>query len=69
MDEVNISEEAKKWDGWYTSLKPAWEPIVVARKPLEDGLTNAENVLKYGTGGLNIDACRVPTEEMVIKEL
>jgi DNA modification methylase len=57
-----VSEEAKKWNGWYTSLKPAWEPIVVARKPLEEGLTNAENILKYGTGGLNIDACRVPSD-------
>src|SRR3990167_7256656 len=48
---------AKKWSGWGTALKPAYEPIVLARKPL-DG-TVAQNVLKYGTGGLNIDATRI----------
>jgi len=67
-DEVNstgydlteaTSYEAKKWDGWGTCLKPAWEPIIVARKPL-DG-TVAHNVLTWGVGALNIDACRVPT--------
>ena len=51
--------EAKQWDGWGTALKPAHEPIVVARKPLEG--TVAANVLTYGTGGLNIDGCRVGT--------
>jgi len=50
--------EAAQWDGWGTALKPSWEPVIVARKPL-DG-TVAENVLAWGTGGLNIDACRVP---------
>lgn len=49
--------EAKEWDGWGTALKPAHEPIVLARKPL-DG-TVANNVLTYGVGGLNIDGCRV----------
>lgn len=53
--------EAAAWNGWGTCLKPAVEPIVVARKPLED--TVAANVLKYGTGAINIDGCRVPTEE------
>ena len=52
---------ALEWDGWGTCLKPAWEPIIVARKPL-DG-TVASNVLKWGTGALNIDACRVPIEQ------
>jgi DNA modification methylase len=52
------TDEAKQWDGWGTALKPANEPIVVARKPLSEK-TVAENVLKWGTGGLNIDACRV----------
>lgn len=52
---------AKQWDGWGTALKPANEPICVARKPL-DG-TVVENVLKWGTGGINIDACRVGGEE------
>ena len=62
--EVNITvsstEQAKQWDGWGTALKPAHEPIVVARKPLAEK-TVAENVLKYGTGGINIDECRVAT--------
>ena len=48
---------AKQWDGWGTALKPAWEPIILARKPLEG--TVAENVQKWGTGALNIDGCRV----------
>ena len=51
----------KKWAGWGTALKPAWEPVIVARKPLRG--TVAENVLRYGTGGLHIDACRVGTED------
>jgi site-specific DNA-methyltransferase (adenine-specific) len=51
------SPEAKQWDGWGTALKPAHEPIVLARKPLEG--TVAANVLKWGTGALNIDGCRV----------
>jgi site-specific DNA-methyltransferase (adenine-specific) len=49
--------EAKQWQGWGTALKPALEPIVVARKPLIG--TVAENVLTHGTGGLNIDASRI----------
>ncbi len=52
------TEDAKKWDGWGTALKPAFEPVVVARKPLIG--TVAANVLKHGTGGLNIDSCRIP---------
>ena len=44
------------WEGWGTALKPAHEPIVLARKPLAQ--TVARNVLEYGTGGINIDACR-----------
>ena len=55
---VPASDEAKQWDGWGTCLKPAWEPIIMARKPL-DG-TVAHNVLTWGVGALNIDACRVP---------
>jgi site-specific DNA-methyltransferase (adenine-specific) len=51
----------KKWDGWKTAIKPAHEPIVLARKPIEKGLTISENVIKYGTGALNIDATRVST--------
>ena len=52
-----------EWEGWGTALKPAHEPIVVARKPLSEK-TVAKNVLKWGTGGINIDGCRVGTEEM-----
>ena len=55
------SDEAKQWDGWGTALKPAIEPIILARKPL-DG-TVANNVLAHGVGGLNIDACRVGTSD------
>lgn len=51
---------AAAWEGWGTSLKPAWEPICLARKPLVS--TVAGNVLQYGTGALNIDACRIGTE-------
>jgi DNA modification methylase len=49
--------DAAKWQGWGTALKPAWEPIIVARKPLSG--TVAANVLEYGTGGINVDGCRV----------
>ena len=58
------SEEAKKWSGWGTCLKPAFEPIVLARKPVEG--TVADNVMKYGVGGINIDECRVPSDEPVV---
>lgn len=49
--------EAQQWEGWGTALKPAFEPVIVARKPLIG--TVAENVLTYGTGGLNIDGSRI----------
>ena len=51
------TEQAKQWAGWGTALKPAHEPVVVARKPLTG--TVAANVLQYGTGAINIDGCRV----------
>ena len=54
--------EAREWSGWGTALKPAIEPIILARKPL-DG-TVANNVLAHGVGGLNIDTCRVPSDEV-----
>jgi hypothetical protein len=54
------TDAARQWQGWGTALKPALEPITVARKPL-DG-TVATNVLAHGTGGLNVDGCRVGTE-------
>jgi DNA modification methylase len=49
--------EAQQWDGWGTALKPSFEPIIVARKPVEGTVVN--NVLKWGVGGINIDECRV----------
>ena len=55
------TEEARRWQGWGTALKPAWEPIVVARKPLAG--TVAGNVQAHGTGALNIAACRVGAPE------
>lgn len=62
-DLIPITEDAKKWHGWGTCLKPAFEPIVLARKPVEG--TVVDNVLKWGCGGLNIDDCRVPSDEPV----
>ena len=50
-----------EWEGWGTALKPAHEPIVMARKPIPK--TIAENVLEHGTGGINIDECRVGNEQ------
>lgn len=55
------SEEAKIWQGWGTALKPAWEPILMFRKPLTG--TVAENVLEHGTGAINVDASRVALYE------
>lgn len=55
------TDEGKKWNGWGTALKPANEPICLARKPLEEN-TIAKNVLKYGTGGINVDGCRIGTD-------
>ncbi|AEJ93043.1 DNA methyltransferase [Mycobacterium phage Shauna1] len=51
------TEAARQWQGWNTALKPSFEPVVVARKPLAG--TVAANVLEHGTGALNIDACRI----------
>lgn len=64
-------DEAAEWDGWKSALKPAWEPIAVARKPLAvpDGkggmraATIAENVLFWGVGAFNINACRIDAEK------
>ena len=56
-----LTKGTSEWEGWGTALKPAHEPICMARKPLAEK-TVAENVLKYGTGGINIDESRVGTE-------
>ena len=57
------TQDAVRWDGWGTALKPAHEPICVARKPLAG--TVAANVLQHGTGALNVDACKVGDERRV----
>lgn len=57
METAPATEAAQQWDGWGTALKPALEPITVARKPLIG--TVAENVLTHGTGAINVDGCRV----------
>lgn len=57
---VPATPEATQWKGWGTALKPGFEPIIVAQKPFKGSI--AENVLKHGVGGINIDACRVGGE-------
>jgi hypothetical protein len=69
--ELGLKSEAKEtkgtsqWEGWGTALKPAHEPICMARKPLAEK-TVAENCLKWKTGGINIDESRVGTEEITV---
>ena len=57
METAPATDAARQWQGWGTALKPALEPITVARKPLMG--TVAENVLAHGTGAINVDGCRV----------
>jgi site-specific DNA-methyltransferase (adenine-specific) len=57
------TDAAKQWQGWGTALKPAYEPIIVARKPLVG--TVAANVQQYGTGAINVDGCRVNPGERI----
>ena len=59
--EVELTKGSSEYEGWGTALKPAHEPIVMARKPLEG--TNIDNVLKYGTGAINIDGCRIQGDD------
>ena len=59
--EARITKGNSEWEGWGTALKPAHEPIVMARKPFKETVT--ENVLEHGTGGINIDECRVETDD------
>ena len=56
--EYNKTEGNTEWEGWGTALKPAHEPIVMARKPLSES-SIVDNVLKHGTGAINIDGCRI----------
>jgi len=60
-DYVGKTDLGKKYSGYGTALKPAYEPIVMCRKPFKG--TVAENVISYGTGAINIDACRVPCDD------
>ena len=62
-----LTKGTSEWEGWGTALKPALEPITVARKPLEKGLNVASNCLKWGVGGINIDGCRVGTDTRTYK--
>jgi site-specific DNA-methyltransferase (adenine-specific) len=61
MATAPATDAARQWSGWGTALKPAWEPIIVARKPLCG--TVAENVMTHGTGGINVDGCRVGIDD------
>ena len=58
----NTEIDSSEWNGWGTALKPAHEPIALARKPIK--LSIKDNVLKYRTGALNIDACRIDSETL-----
>jgi site-specific DNA-methyltransferase (adenine-specific) len=58
-----ITQGHSKWEGYGTALKPAHEPIVLARKPIEKGLSIAQNCLKWGVGAINVDGCRIGTSE------
>ena len=60
LSDAPITDAARQWQGWGTALKPSYEPVIVARKPLCG--TVAENVLRHGTGGINVNGCRVGGE-------
>ena len=62
--DIPITKGNSEWEGWGTALKPAHEPILMARKPFKGSV--AENVLEHGTGGINIDECRVGNEGYTI---
>lgn len=57
---VSVTDAAHQWHGWGTAIKPAWEPIVLARKPLVG--TVVENVLRQGVGAINIDGCKIESD-------
>jgi len=57
------TDAARQWSGWGTALKPAYEPVIVARKPLVGNV--AENVLTHGTGAINVDGCRVASSDQI----
>lgn len=60
IDNEPITDAARQWGGWGTALKPSYEPVILARRPLIESV--AQNILEHGTGALNIDRCRVGTE-------
>jgi site-specific DNA-methyltransferase (adenine-specific) len=60
VDSSAATDDARQWEGWGTALKPAWEPIILARKPFKG--TVASNVLEHSTGSLNVDGCRIEGE-------
>lgn len=66
IKELDITKGQSPYEGWGTALKPANEPICVARKPLSEK-TIAENVIKWGTGGINIDGCRIGTDDKLTR--
>jgi len=63
--DVGKATQDKKWEGWGTALKPAYEPVLLVRKPLSG--TVADNVLSFGVGGINIDGCRIDTDEIRVQ--
>ena len=65
--EYQIKKASNEWNWWGTALKPSYEPIIVARKPLEWSCT--DNVIKYGVGGINIDECRVGTDDKLVPSI
>jgi site-specific DNA-methyltransferase (adenine-specific) len=65
---IDVTKGTSEWEGWGTALKPSHEPIVMARKPLSEKSV-AENVLRWGTGGINIDDSRIGTEQIQINKL
>lgn len=62
---VRRATRDEKWEGWGTALKPAYEPALLVRKPLSG--TVAQNTLDYGCGGLNVDGCRIETDEIRVQ--
>jgi DNA modification methylase len=64
-ESIDITKGNSRWEGWGTALKPAHEPIVMARKPFKGTVVN--NVLEWGTGGINIDASRIENENKAIR--
>lgn len=60
------TDDAKEWEGWGTALKPAYEPALLVRKPIEGSV--AQNVLKYGVGGINVDGGRIETDDNTLRK-